>query len=137
MTAEAFLTRELGIRFIDARNLITEAKLELGILGYPTKSQVEEIQVAAIKSFFTKTQSEQQAMIRLGEDLDAVKSAHHTPSSPISIGGRVPRRHSILGASSSESSGASGWEGSIRSETSGGQTRSTGWPPLGSRTREV
>jgi hypothetical protein len=40
MTVEALLAREVMIRrFIDARFIATEARIGLGIHGYPTKTQ--------------------------------------------------------------------------------------------------
>ena len=38
-TVEEFLTRELDIRFIDAREIANEAKIALGITGYPTAAE--------------------------------------------------------------------------------------------------
>jgi hypothetical protein len=39
MTVESFLIGKLGICFINARNIITEAKISLGIHRYPSKYQ--------------------------------------------------------------------------------------------------
>ena len=51
MSVESTLTRELDIRFIDARVLTTEAKLNLGIEGYPSLEQTSELIAEATRIF--------------------------------------------------------------------------------------
>ena len=48
---ESFLTREFEIRFIDARVLATEARLNLGIKGYVAKDQEQAVIDEAIRIF--------------------------------------------------------------------------------------
>jgi hypothetical protein len=50
-TAEATLTRKFSINFIDARSIVTEAKLSLNIFGYPTRAQKELVIAEASKIF--------------------------------------------------------------------------------------
>jgi hypothetical protein len=73
MTVESFLTRELQVRFIDARNLATEAKLNLGVFGYPSHEQQEAIIEEALKVFQQRPNEVQAGMRRLSSSLDAVK----------------------------------------------------------------
>jgi hypothetical protein len=73
MTVEAVLTRELNIRFIDARALCNEAKLGLEVVGYPSPEQ-EVLLVEEAKTIFQARPEEiQRAMKRLKSNLDAVK----------------------------------------------------------------
>jgi hypothetical protein len=73
MTVESFLTRELDIRFIDARNIVTEAKINLGVNGYPSKDQERELREEAIKIFQQRPGEAQTTMRRLSADLEAIK----------------------------------------------------------------
>lgn len=73
MTVESLLTRKLEIRFIDARNIVTEAKVSLGIHGYPSKDEEREVREEAIKIFRQRPEETQTAMIRLSADLEAIK----------------------------------------------------------------
>ena len=50
-TIEATLTRELGIRFIDARQLATQARLQLGVKGYPSNEMKQELIQLAMEMF--------------------------------------------------------------------------------------
>jgi hypothetical protein len=69
MTVESFLTRELTLRFIDARNIATEAKLNLEILHYPTKDQEQAIREEACRIFASRPKEQRQAMQRMSADL--------------------------------------------------------------------
>jgi hypothetical protein len=73
MTVESFLTRELNIRFIDARNSASEARLSLGIQGYPTKAEETKIYAKAIELFRRRPEKEMIRMRQLSADLNAVK----------------------------------------------------------------
>jgi hypothetical protein len=73
MNVESLLTRELEIRFIDARNIVTEAKVSLGIHGYPSKRQAIEVREESIKIFRQRPEETQTAMRRLSADLEAIK----------------------------------------------------------------
>jgi hypothetical protein len=73
MTIEATLTRELNIRFIDARALATEAKLNLGVQGYPSQQQDEELIGEAMSIFLQRPREARMELCNLKSDLDAVK----------------------------------------------------------------
>jgi hypothetical protein len=74
MPVEAYLTRQLHIRFIDARTLCTEAKVSLGVEGYPTDDQEGMLIQEAIQIFARHPNETKAAMRRLKSDLDAVTS---------------------------------------------------------------
>jgi hypothetical protein len=74
MTVESFLTRELQVRFIDARTLATEAKLNLGVHGYPSEDQKQGIIKEAVYIFQQRPEQVQATMKRLSTSLDAVKT---------------------------------------------------------------
>jgi hypothetical protein len=73
MPIESTLTRELEIRFIDARAIATEAKLNLGIEGYPGCDQEDLLLGEAIAIFHSRPGDVKNVMRRLKSDLDAVK----------------------------------------------------------------
>jgi hypothetical protein len=74
MTVESLLTRELEIRFIDARAIVTEAKLKLGIDGYHREDQEELLVGEAMAIFNSRPLEVQGAMRKLFKgDLDAVR----------------------------------------------------------------
>ena len=73
MTIEAILTRKLNIRFIDARAFVTEAKLNLGVEGYPASSQEELLIAEAINIFENRPEDVRKVMHILKSDLDAIK----------------------------------------------------------------
>jgi hypothetical protein len=72
MPIETFLTRKLEIRFIDARNLATEAKVGMGIVGYAAPEQEHYLIEEAVKIFEKFPDESKMAMRRLKTDLDAV-----------------------------------------------------------------
>ena len=76
MSVEAFLTRELSIRFIDARELANEARVNLGLQGYPNKEQQRKIKSQAIKLFSSLSEEEKLAMHQMNETLDSIKSVN-------------------------------------------------------------
>ncbi len=84
MTVESFLTRELDIRFIDARNIVTEAKITLGVNGYPSKDQERQLREEAIKIFQQRPGEAQTTMRRLSADLEAIKIPAGSQSSRVS-----------------------------------------------------
>jgi hypothetical protein len=81
MTVESLLTRELEIRFIDARSIVTEAKVSLGIHGYPSKDQESKVREEAIKIFRQRPEETQTTMRRLSTDLEAIKISADSLSS--------------------------------------------------------
>jgi hypothetical protein len=94
MSVESYLTRELDIRFIDARSIVNEAKVSLGIVGYPLKDQEKLLKQEAIKIYGGHNVDVQTHMRRLKGDLDAVKIPAGSP----------PSHSIVLDASSNESS---------------------------------
>lgn len=81
MTAEAEITRALGIRFIDARLLASEAKLAESIVGYATPEQIPIIVNKATEIFHGKSEEEKATMRRLNDDLESIKSSRHSCAS--------------------------------------------------------
>ena len=73
-SVESLLTRDLDLRFIDARTFATEARVVLGIDGYPSSDQVYEVRDEAIRIFATKSEKEKQALRRMNWELEAAKS---------------------------------------------------------------
>jgi hypothetical protein len=88
MTVESFLTRELKIRFIDARNIASEARLSLEIQGYPTEAEKTQIHAKAIELFRRRPEKERTRMRQFSADLNAVKisACSFSPSSDASSG---------------------------------------------------
>ena len=75
MSVESFLSRELEIRFIDARAIATEAKLNLGVEGYvDDMDQCAKIVAEAIKVFDGRTDKEKFGMRQLHTKLNTVKA---------------------------------------------------------------
>lgn len=81
MSIEQFLTRELEIRFIDARELVNEAKLSLGIVGYPTKEQLQVLQEQSVSLFDRLPDHQKSAMRQRNGELTAIKSQSLSSSS--------------------------------------------------------
>ena len=116
MSIESMLTRELEIRFIDARSIATEAKLNLGIDGYPSEDQLRTIQEEAIRIFAQeKTERERMGMRILNTRLNSIKSSSSSSSSSgsdseeetaSSVGGRSRRRSSVMSEGSTGSTGS-------------------------------
>ena len=74
MSVESHLTRQLNIRFIDARELCTEAKLSLGIEGYHCEDQEELLIEMAVRIFTQRPPHVRAAMAHLRYDLDTIKN---------------------------------------------------------------
>lgn len=75
MSVESILTRELAVRFIDARNIVTEAKVNLGIMGYPTQQEQEEIRAESLRLFHEKSHESRAAMVQLNAKFESIKHA--------------------------------------------------------------
>jgi hypothetical protein len=73
MSVESFLSRELNVRFIDARMFVTEAKLALGVEGYYGEEQEAGLIKEAMRIFEKLPLEEKVAMRRLRKSLDFVK----------------------------------------------------------------
>ena len=73
MPVEATLTRTLDIRFIDARTIAIEAKLSLGISGYPSPHQEAMLVEEAIRIFEQSPAETKYGMRRLRDHLEACK----------------------------------------------------------------
>lgn len=78
MNVEAEITRKLGITFIDARVLASEAKIAEGVEGYATREQVPFLIEKAVDIFYAKTEVEQMEMKQRNEDLESMKSSQHS-----------------------------------------------------------
>ena len=75
MSVESTLTRELDIRFIDARSIATEAKLNLGIDGYYGEEQRVAIVDEALRIFNDERPTSQKATMKvLNLKLSAIKA---------------------------------------------------------------
>ena len=75
MSVESTLTRELDIRFIDARSIATEAKLNLGIDGYYGEEQRVAIVDEALRIFNEERPTSQKATMKvLNLKLSAIKA---------------------------------------------------------------
>jgi hypothetical protein len=83
MSIESTLTRELGIRFIDARGLVTEAKAKRGMTGYTCKEHETMVMEEAIQLFEMKPPEVQESMRRLQRTLECIS----TTESILSIDG--------------------------------------------------
>ena len=98
MSIESTLTRELEIRFIDARAIATEAKLNLGIEGYvSSQDQQVAIQEEALRIFTQdKSERERMGMRILSSRLNSIKSSssHGTSSDDEDKASSVGRRSS-------------------------------------------
>jgi len=70
---ESILTRELDLRFIDARTIATEARIALGIEGYPSKEHITMIRDEAVRIFESKSSEDQKAMQRMHHEFEAIK----------------------------------------------------------------
>jgi len=87
MTVESLLTRELSIRFIDARKFATEAKLNLGVEGYPSKEQEDLVFAEAINIFRQRPEEVKTALRCLRSELDMVKSPFLASGSSVAADG--------------------------------------------------
>ena len=83
MTVESQLTRRLGITFLDARALATEAKLNQGITGYPNKAQVDDLIEEAIRIFRNEPEEYQTACQEKRNSLDNAKNSMHSVASSV------------------------------------------------------
>ena len=86
MSVESIITRELDIRFIDARSLTTEAKLNLGIEGYVATDEQRDALVAEATRIFQEERpvGQKAAMKVLNSRLNAIKSSSDHSSSAFS-----------------------------------------------------
>lgn len=80
MTVESVLTRQLGITFIDARSISTQAKLNLGIHGYPTPEQKSALINEASRIFDLYGADVRCGMLMNKDDLDEAKDTNRTRS---------------------------------------------------------
>jgi phosphoribosylformylglycinamidine (FGAM) synthase-like amidotransferase family enzyme len=78
---EGHLSRQLDIRFIDARELVNEAKLALGITGYASKDQEPLVMQHALHMFENLPKTEQEKMHQMNGTLMTIKSIHSQNSS--------------------------------------------------------
>ena len=108
---ESLLVRKLRIRFIDARTIATEAKLNLGLSGYISNEQdVQRVFDESIKIFHEScTKNDQHVMHALKNSLDNIKFKSSDDSTGRSnpTTARRSRSSSIASASSSSGTGSS------------------------------
>ncbi len=81
MSIEGYLTRELDIRFIDARSLVNEAKLALGMIGYPSKQELQGLREEALQIFDRRPETQKDALRRLKCDFTVIKEQSSALSS--------------------------------------------------------
>ena len=119
---ESLLVRKLRIRFIDARTIATEAKLNLGLSGYISNEQdVQRVFDESIKIFHEScTKNDQHVMHALKNSLDNIKfktssssddSTGRRSSNPTTTTRRS--RSSSIASASSSSGTVSSNEGDI------------------------
>ena len=104
MSIEASLTRDLHIRFIDARAITNEARIRCGIEGYPTREQQSIIQAEAIKIFQEKPETEKDMLRRMNYNLELIKSNHSGHSNGSSS---KPTRRTVGGSETQDESESS------------------------------
>ena len=74
MSVESYLTRQLNIRFIDARALCNDAKLSLGVQGYHSEDQQAPLIDEAVRLFQQRPEHVKATMTRLRCELDTIKN---------------------------------------------------------------
>eukprot|EP00934_Nitzschia_sp_Nitz4_P006379 Nitzschia sp. Nitz4//scaffold83_size84149//705//959//NITZ4_005157-RA/size84149-processed-gene-0.83-mRNA-1//-1//CDS//3329558896//6369//frame0 len=72
-TIESILTRELNVRFIDARVISSEAKVALGIQGYPSAEQLPALHREAERIFYAKSVQERSSMQQMNMSFESMK----------------------------------------------------------------
>ncbi len=75
------MSRDLDLRFIDARDIAAEARIVLGIQGYPSKDQAPLILDEAIRIFHSKSDKEQHHLRQMNWELEAIKLSAGSQSS--------------------------------------------------------
>ena len=100
MSVEAELSRILDIRFAEAKSLVIEAKVKLGIKGYHKDSMEEAVLAEALDVFHNQLSVEQREKMRkMKRKLNAFKEADE-----IRLRGGRQRRSSASTEVSDESS---------------------------------
>lgn len=116
MTVESNLGQALNICFIDARSVVTEAKLNLGIFGYASAEQQKLLFEEATAIFYNLPLEEQHVMHQKKtelEDMILQGSAGRKCSSQTTLGACETSRSSVnsdvsVNSSSSSSSATCG-----------------------------
>ena len=72
-TVESTITEELNIHFLDARKLATQARLDLGIKGYPSKAQMIDIIQRCMEIFHHQSDETKQEQKSYKQDFDTIK----------------------------------------------------------------
>mmetsp|Transcript_45763 Transcript_45763/g.132016 ORF Transcript_45763/g.132016 Transcript_45763/m.132016 type:complete len:121 (-) Transcript_45763:82-444(-) len=85
MALVTLLSKALGIRFIDARNIANEAKVSMGITGYPSEAEEVLLYQISVKAFRSLPQDQQMAMqeanLALARSIKSMDSQLSTSSS--------------------------------------------------------
>ena len=113
MSVESTLVKALDIRFIDARLIATEAKLNMGIDGYPKEDQVQDIIKESMRIYELRPTEDRIAMKTLHNKLNRIKSmsSHSSNSDDGSSSGDEPCCKSAefsVGSSSKDSTTSGG-----------------------------
>jgi len=74
MSIESHLSRKLDIRFVDARSIAVEARVNLGIEGYPDAQATEGILDEAMRLFESKPPADKNYMQQAQWALNAAKA---------------------------------------------------------------
>eukprot|EP00934_Nitzschia_sp_Nitz4_P001142 Nitzschia sp. Nitz4//scaffold186_size43309//5543//5875//NITZ4_007315-RA/size43309-processed-gene-0.35-mRNA-1//-1//CDS//3329539752//1142//frame0 len=95
---ESMITRELDVRFIDAHVIVNEAKISLGLEGYPKQQDIERIHAESVRLFFTKTKDERESLRRMHWDLESVKSeGSHISDTESTLSSHIDSEHGVGG----------------------------------------
>eukprot|EP00538_Stauroneis_constricta_P013831 CAMPEP_0119557082 /NCGR_PEP_ID=MMETSP1352-20130426/8859_1 /TAXON_ID=265584 /ORGANISM="Stauroneis constricta, Strain CCMP1120" /LENGTH=139 /DNA_ID=CAMNT_0007604125 /DNA_START=18 /DNA_END=433 /DNA_ORIENTATION=- len=70
-SVEATLTKALGITFIDARRMTRQARVNLGIIGFPSPQQEKALLEETIRLFVLRSETDQADMKRQKRLLDS------------------------------------------------------------------
>ena len=100
MSLESTLRRELGIRFIDARELIVEARINLELDGYPTQEDRALVERTAINLFQQRSKKSQRELRCKNEHFAKMKSTLMTDDRSL-----ASRSHHSIGRRSRHSNG--------------------------------
>lgn len=116
MSLESKVTQEFNIKFMDARELVTEARLNLNIHSYPNSDQKQLILDEARRLYHSIPETKKVGMSRDKQTLDAyiIRSSSHSnsvsgvmiPTSTTTTTGAVGAAPGALPTTSTTTSGA-------------------------------
>ena len=115
MSVESTLVKALDIRFIDARLIATEAKLNMGIDGYPKEDQVQDIIKESMRIFDRRPTEDRIAMKTLHNKLNRIKSmSSHNSNSDDGSSSGDERKSAEFSVDSTTSGGRRSSDGSFK-----------------------